>query len=132
MAYLNAATESHRERRTLPHWEFDILLRAARTGKPLRNLQGTDRFMLYLVASHTGFRAQELASLTPDSFRLDGSSPTVTVAAAYSKHKWEDVHPIRTELAKIIREWIGHLPVDAQIGRASCREWIKRAVAAVE
>jgi len=115
LPYLNAATDSHRERRTLAAWEFEALLNAARTGKKVRALAGANRFMLYLVASETGFRAQELASLTPASFRLDGAAPTATVGAAYSKHKREDVQPIRPELATLLREWIGTKLADEQL-----------------
>jgi len=41
--------------------------------------------MLYHLAAGTGFRANELRSLTPESFDLDANTPTVTVQAAYSR-----------------------------------------------
>src|SRR5262249_26487899 len=110
LPYPNNATESRRERRTLAPWEFEAMLTAARTGNVVRKVNGPDRFMLYLVASETGFRAQELASLTPASFRLDGAAPTATEAAAYSKHKREDVQPIRAELVALLRDWIAGRP----------------------
>src|SRR5262249_38173762 len=50
LPYLNAATEDHRERRTLTSAEFEALLAAARGGKTIRRLPGPDRAMLYLVA----------------------------------------------------------------------------------
>ena len=53
-------------------------------------MNGPDRAMLYFVALETAFRWNELRSLTAGSFRLEGSSPTVTVSAAYSKHRRED------------------------------------------
>jgi integrase len=48
-------------------------------------MTGPDRAMLYRVAVGTGFRANELRSLTPESFDLDANPPKVTVEAAYSK-----------------------------------------------
>jgi integrase len=129
LPYLNAATEAHRERRILAAWEFTAMLEAACTGKPVRYLPGRARFMLYLVAVETGFRAQELASLTPASFRLDGAAPTVTVEAAYSKHKREDVQPIRPELAALLRKWIGDRPADERLWPGS---WWKNAAKLVQ
>ena len=55
--------------------------------------------MLYTLAVSTGLRAGEIRSLTPTSFDLDADSPTVTVAAAYSKRRREDVQPIRGDFA---------------------------------
>ena len=45
------------------------------------SLAGTDRRFLYAVGLGTGFRASELASLTPDAFDLAQDFPTVTLAA---------------------------------------------------
>ena len=64
-------------------------------------LSGPVRAMAYRVALGTGFRAQELRSLTPASFDLDGDPPTVTVAAAYSKRRRLDAQPIRADLAEL-------------------------------
>jgi len=62
--------------------------------------------MLYRVALGTGFRANELRSLTPESFDLDGEPPTVTVEAGYSKRRRMDEQPIRRDLAELLREWL--------------------------
>jgi hypothetical protein len=66
--------------------------------------------MLYRLAMGTGFRANELRSLTPRSFNLDGDPPTVTVKAGCSKHRREDVQPIRSELANALRPWVASKP----------------------
>ena len=59
-------------------------------------LTGHKRAMYYRIAIGTGFRAAEINSLTPLRFDLtDFDNATVTVTAAYSKHKREDVLPIR-------------------------------------
>ena len=54
--------------------------------------------MLYLLAAETGLRSGELRSLTRASFSLDSKPATVTVAAAYSKHRRDDTLPLRPEL----------------------------------
>ena len=69
-------------------------------------MTGPDRAALYRVAAGTGFRANELRSLTPESFDLDADPPTVTVAAAYSKRRRDDVQPIRPDLADALRPWL--------------------------
>jgi integrase len=95
-------------RRALEPGEFAALVEAARNGKPFRGLTGPDRAALYVLAAHTGFRASELASLTPASFDFDG--PTVTVEAAYSKHRRRDVQPLRPDVAAILREYVRGRP----------------------
>ena len=62
-------------------------------------MTGPERGLLYQLAVESGLRAGELRSLTRSSFDLDGDPPTVTVAAAYSKRRREDVLPIRPDLA---------------------------------
>ena len=62
--------------------------------------------MLYALAFGSGFRANELRSLTPTSFDLAGDPPTVTVEAAYSKRRRQDVQPIRIDLAELLRPWL--------------------------
>ena len=58
-----------------------------KTGRSVRGVCGRDRAVLYRLAVGTGFRAGELASLTPESFDLDADPPTVTILAAYSKRR---------------------------------------------
>lgn len=45
------------------------------------------RAMAYRVALGTGFRVNELRSLTVASFDLDTDTPTVTVDAVHSKRR---------------------------------------------
>jgi hypothetical protein len=58
------------------------------------------------LAAGTGFRAGEPRSLTPESFELAGDPPTVTVKAACSKHRRDDLQPIRPDLAAALGPWI--------------------------
>jgi len=98
--------DPRRKRRAMTGDELARLIDAAERGPANLGMTGTDRAMLYRVAAGTGFRASELASLTPGSFALDGDPPTVTVAAAYSKRRRDDVQPIRPGLADLLRDWL--------------------------
>jgi integrase len=93
-------------RRALTTEEVSRLIKATVSGVTIRGMSGTDRAMLYRVALGTGFRASELASLTPESFNLDPKQPTITVQAAHSKHRREDVQPIARQLATVLKPWI--------------------------
>lgn len=122
---LNADVEEHRQRRVLQPDEYGRLLKAARVGPQRCRLAGCDRMMLYLVASNSGLRCQELASLTPESFVLDGDEPSVTVEASYSKHRRQDVQPIRADLAELLREYLASKPAGERIWPH--RWWTKAA-----
>ena len=73
-------------------------------------MNGPDRAMAYRMAAGTGFRASELRILTSANFDLDADPPTVTVGAAYSKRRRDDVQPIRPELAELLRSWLADKP----------------------
>ena len=66
--------------------------------------------MLYDLALGTGFRADELATLTPERFALDSDPPTVTVMAGYAKNGKEAIQPISAALADRLRPWLAHKP----------------------
>jgi integrase len=78
-------------------------------------LSGPVRAMSYQVALGTGFRVKELRTLTPASFDLDSDPPAVTVGAAYSKRRRQDLQPIRPDLAELLRPWLAGFPRDAQL-----------------
>jgi integrase len=73
-------------------------------------LTGVDRAMLYLTAMGTGFRASELKSLTPESFRLTSDTPAVLVEASCTKNKKEALQPIRHDLAVQLQRWLATKP----------------------
>ena len=103
---LNARTDLRRQRRALSVEELRRLLDATRNGPDRFGMTGPERATLYRVAVETGLRRGELASLTRASFALDGGRPTVTVQAAYSKHRREDVLPIRPDTAADLRDFL--------------------------
>jgi integrase len=124
--YPQGKAERRRLRRALSPAEVESLLAAAEAAPPIvaqrpsksRHLQelisGPDRAMVYRIALGTGFRASEIASLTPESFALEGGSPTVTIRAGYSKRGKrsgrDDIQPIRRALAEQLRPWLTGRP----------------------
>jgi hypothetical protein len=62
--------------------------------------------MCYRLAAATGFRANELRSLSIDSFDLDATPPTCTVEAGYSKRRKRDVQPLPEALVEPLRAWL--------------------------
>ncbi len=114
IAMLNVSTDRRHDRRPLSEAQLTALLNAAKTGPVVRHMKGEDRAMLYAVAAYTGLRASELASLTSESFKLDDEPPTVTVQAAYSKHRRQDVLPLHPSLVSLIRPWLADKPTGAR------------------
>jgi integrase len=102
----NPDADRRHERRALTLEEMTRLIQTAETGPVVLTLPGPDRAALYRVALGTGFRAAELGSLFPESFHLDDDTPTIVVAAAYSKRRRDDVQPIRRDLADALRQWL--------------------------
>ena len=95
----NPDADRRRIRRALEPEELVKAIRAAEQGPVVLKTTGPDRAMLYQLAMGTGFRANELRTLTPEAFDLAGDQPTITVKAAYSKRRRDDVQPIQPELA---------------------------------
>jgi integrase len=120
----NADVDVRRRRRALRPEAFARFIDATAAGKPFRGLTGADRLVLYTLAANTGFRAHELASLSPSSFALDARPPTVTVEAAYSKHRRKDVQPLRADVAKLMRGYTSGRPRKAPLWPGT---WANRA-----
>jgi site-specific recombinase XerD len=106
LSRVNAKVDVRCVRRILTRDELSRLVQAAHDGKYFRELSGPDRAILYLLAAFTGLRVSELASLTNRSLNLQSDPPTVTVEAACSKHRREDVLPLHSALAVRLREWL--------------------------
>ena len=104
---LNVKTDRRLVRRALSAEECRWLLDVTRNHGPERyGMSGPARATLYRVALETGLRRGELASLTRASFNLSGDSPTVRVAAAYSKRRREDELPLRADTAADLRGFL--------------------------
>jgi site-specific recombinase XerD len=102
---LNAKADRRHVRRAFNADELQRLVSTTETcRKTLCGIRGVDRAMLYRVAAYTGLRLSELCSLTVASFDLEAK--TLTVAAAYSKHRRNDVLPLHASLVERLRPWL--------------------------
>jgi integrase len=101
----NPALDVRHPRRPLTAEEFGRFVEATGGGAPFGPLAGADRLVIYCLSARTGLRAGELASLTPASFDFAARPPTVTVEAAYSKHRRKDVLPLRPDVAELARAY---------------------------
>jgi len=105
-----------RRRRNLSDTEMQALVDEARQStEPFMGLAGSDRAMLYIVAANTGLRASELASLTPESFELDGERPMVRCQGGYTKNGAEAVLPLRKDVAEMLRKWLADKPAGRSV-----------------
>ena len=108
LSMLNVNVDRRHDRRPLLPEEFLRLIDLAEHGPPAVGLSGRDRAMMYILAAWTGFRRGEIGSLTLRSFNLNSSPPTVTVEAAYSKHRREDIQVLHPDIVKRFRVWLEH------------------------
>ncbi len=111
----NVDTDRRHERRDLSGDELAELLESTKTAPSMVGLTGSDRFELYLTATYTGLRASELASLTPEAFRLDSTTPTVIVAAGHSKRRRDDTVPLHPDLVASLRPWLARKAASAPV-----------------
>lgn len=122
---LNTADDRRHDRRALTHDELRRLIAAAEDGPTLSgrykkrgggwSMTGPERAILYRLAAETGLRAGEIRSLTKASLKRLAITPTVTVEAAYSKHRREDTLPLRQPLAEVLAEFTRHLAPAAHL-----------------
>ncbi len=68
------------------------------------NMAGIDRRMLYMVACGTGFRANELRSLTLQSFKLNELA--ISLSGTCAKNGKDVLQPIPMELAEELKPWL--------------------------
>ena len=88
-------TDIRHGRRAASAAEAVYLLEWTRKAPHRHGMSGSDRALLYRVAMETGFRANELRTLTPERFDLDEDRPAITVLACYAKNDKEAEQPIR-------------------------------------
>jgi len=103
---VNTAVDVRHARRGFTADEMTVLLAVTREAPRRWSLDGEARAVVYAMAFGTGLRRNEIRTLTARSFDLDADPPTVTVRAAYSKHRREDVQPIPAELAELLRGFL--------------------------
>ena len=102
---VNTKTDRRRERRPLEPDEIRRLLEATAAAPKRYGMAGAERRLLYLFAAESGLRANEIKNLKVRDF--DFARLTVTVNAAYSKHRRQDVLPVRPETAALLQDFFG-------------------------
>ncbi len=103
------STDQRHPRRAISTDEFRRLLEVTATEPERYRMSGKVRALLYRFAAETGLRVSEIRPLTAGRINFDDL--IITVKAAYSKHRREDVQAIRPELAAILKEHCqGKLP----------------------
>jgi len=109
----NAEVDIRKKRRALTQGEMSQLVEATRAStKSYQCYTGEQRARIYLVSYLTGLRKNEIASLTPESFRLDDQTPTLTLEARHSKHRKQDVLPLHPQLVMLLRQWLPEYPAE--------------------
>jgi integrase len=103
LAMQNVKTDVRHRRRALESSELSRLLESTRSAKTRYGLTGPARAVLYLAAARTGLRAEELASLVPESFDLRTNPPEWTLGAGADKAGRGDKLPVAAELAEALR-----------------------------
>ena len=107
---IDAGTDVRKARRVLDSSDFSKLIESAqRSNRMFRELSGTDRAMIYLLAANTGLRASEIASLGRDSFHFDSQPAFVVVSAAYTKNSKYAKLPLREDLVDSFRSYLENL-----------------------
>src|SRR5262249_32494681 len=107
----HGAADVRHARRDFSPDELRWLLDTTRiSARPFRRLSGLDRFTIHMTAAATGFRTSELASMTPESFDLDGDTPTATVEAACTKNRKLAVQPLPLDVAAVLRGYLDGKP----------------------
>ena len=118
------------DRRALDLAEIQALIDAADlSDRTYRNLSGPDRAVLYLLASTTGFRANELRSLRASSFDFESEEPSVTLKASDEKAGRGVQMPLTRPVVNRLVKWIetnrpGAVESDEELWPGS---WSKKA-----
>jgi len=121
----NVKLDRRHDRRALPIGELRAVIGAARRStQTFRGMAGPDRAMIYSVACASGFRAEEMSTLRPTAFDLDGELPTVTLSAENAKNGRTAVQPLPADVVKELRTYLEDRPVDLAVWPGL---WFKKA-----
>lgn len=108
-----ADSDRRYERRPLEPEELARLVAAAEAGPDIIGVPGRVRAMAYRVAAATGFRLEEVRSLTSISFRLDGPHPEAVLPGSKTKNGKEACQPIPHALVGPLRKYLDGIGPDA-------------------
>ena len=120
----NPQTDIRHARRALEPNEVRRLLETTAPGPERFGMSGYERSLLYRFAAETGLRANEIRSLKAGDFDFDNL--TVTVRAAYSKRRREDVQPLRPDTAALLQEFLRDKMPDVKAFGGTCTQLTKR------
>ena len=108
---VNVEVDRRLVRRVLAPAEFEQLLASTNScSRKAHGLSGSDRAVLYQVASRTGLRSGELAALTPESLDLAADPPRVALPARRDKSRRGAELPLPPGLAAVLRDWLPGRP----------------------
>ena len=111
LSRLNAKIDVRIERRAMATDELSRLVdAAAKSAKTFRGLTGPDRAALYLLATMTGLRANELATLRRSAFDFKAEPPTVTVDAENGKARHGAELPLHPFVVNRLSTWLESRP----------------------
>jgi integrase len=121
----NVKLDRRHDRRALPLDELRAVLQAALDSQQsFRDLTGADRHVLYLAACATGFRAEELACLRPESFDLKAEPPVAVLGAGETKNRKGATQPLPPDVAAVLADYLKDRPAGAPLWPGN---WWKRA-----
>ncbi len=127
---ISGCTKNTRLRAILTKEEFEQLLSVTlKQSKTRKNLTAVQRYWLYLIASQTGLRCQELHLLCPNNFYFNCDQPYVQIASSISKRgkvtgKVDTIN-IQAEFAEMLKSWCATLPADKRLFGSSSGWWQK-------
>jgi integrase len=102
-----AETDRRRLRRAMVPEDCRKLLEAAAAGPEREGMDGQERALLYRFILETGLRANECRTLLVSDIRVeDPKHPYVVVRAGNSKHRKDDVVPLRPELSAALQSFV--------------------------
>lgn len=103
-------------RRALTEQEYNRFLSATENGGAFRVMSGEKWALLFRLAAETGFRWNELRSLSRAQFHnLTGDQPTVSIKGEDTKNGKSHVQPLTLETAALLHE---HLKLKLPSARA--------------
>ena len=113
---LDPKQDRRRKRRVLPADELRrIIVAAGSSAAAFRGLAGVDRAVLYSVACASGFRAGELAVLTPEAFDLASAPPTVHLTSTQSKNGQDVFQPLPADLSGQLQAYLVGKPAGVPV-----------------
>ena len=120
----NTNIDIRHARRALEPDEITRLLKTTAVSLERYGMSGYERSLLYRFAIETGLRANEIRHLKVQDFGFDNL--TVTVKAGHSKHRREDIQPLRTDTAELLKEFFADKPLAAKCFGGTYKQLTKR------